>query len=97
MFSRFQGRKRVEFVRERVLTVRASSPPPFQNWSRAYRWYLTAVGGILVLNATFASSAPSGVIPQMEVYFGFGRELATLLIAIFVGGSSPSPPLHLVV
>lgn len=31
-----------------------------QNWSVAYRWMLTAFGGILVLNATFASSAPSG-------------------------------------
>lgn len=29
-----------------------------KNWSVAYRWYLTGAGGLLVLNSTFASSAP---------------------------------------
>ena len=29
-----------------------------QNWTVAYRWYITAAASLLVLNSTFASSAP---------------------------------------
>ncbi|CAE7156491.1 unnamed protein product [Rhizoctonia solani] len=36
-----------------------------KNWSRAFRWYLTGLGGVAVLNATFASSAPSGIEGQL--------------------------------
>lgn len=39
-----------------------------KNWGVWYRWWLTAAGGILVLNATFASSAPSGVIPVSPMF-----------------------------
>ncbi|CDZ96474.1 mfs general substrate transporter [Phaffia rhodozyma] len=62
-----------------------------KNWSAIYRWILTVLSGILVLNATFASSAPSGVISQMIVYFEFSQEVATLLIAIFVAGYCVGP------
>ncbi|CAL1706392.1 unnamed protein product [Somion occarium] len=61
------------------------------NWSRAKRWYMTSVAGLLVLNATFASSAPSGMIVQLEEHFGFGREVGTLLIALFVAGYCVGP------
>ena len=40
---------------------------------------------------TFASSAPSGIVPQMIEQFGFGREVATLTIALFVGGYCVGP------
>lgn len=33
-----------------------------KNWSRARRWYITAVAVSLVVNATFASSSPSGCL-----------------------------------
>lgn len=33
-----------------------------KNWSAKRRWYITVVAIILVLNATFASSAPSGAL-----------------------------------
>ncbi|CCO36176.1 putative MFS-type transporter C409,08 [Rhizoctonia solani AG-1 IB] len=36
-----------------------------KNWSRPFRWYITALGGVAVLNATFASSAPSGIEGQL--------------------------------
>lgn len=66
------------------------SENPF-TWSRAYRWYLTMLAGLLVLNSTFTSSAPSGVIPELEVEFGFGREVATLSLSIFVAGYCLGP------
>ena len=40
---------------------------------------------------TFASSAPSGIVPQMMETFHFGREVATLTIALFVGGYCVGP------
>ena len=40
---------------------------------------------------TFASSAPEGVIPDLINYFSFGREVATLTIAIFVAGYCVGP------
>ncbi|KAI0074662.1 MFS general substrate transporter [Panus rudis PR-1116 ss-1] len=61
------------------------------NWSRRKRMYMTAVCGLLIFNATFASSAPSGIVPQLEQRFGFGREVATLLIALFVAGYCVGP------
>ncbi|ETS63216.1 hypothetical protein PaG_03002 [Moesziomyces aphidis] len=66
------------------------SENPF-TWTRAYRWYLTMLAGLLVLNSTFTSSAPSGVIPQLEAQFGFGREVAVLSLSIFVAGYCLGP------
>ena len=56
------------------------------NWSKAYRWYLTFMASFLVLNATFASSAPSGLVLEMMAYFQISREVGALLISLFVGG-----------
>lgn len=61
------------------------------NWSKLKRWYITLLGGILVLNATFSSSAPSGIGPQMMETFHFGEEVATLTISLFVGGYCVGP------
>lgn len=45
-----------------------------QNWSVAYRWYLTVLGGMLVLNSTFASSAPSGIVASVQGHFHVSSE-----------------------
>jgi hypothetical protein len=62
-----------------------------KNWSVAYRWYITAAGSLLVLNSTFASSAPSGIVAEMTEYFGFGKEVATLTVSLFVAGYCVGP------
>ncbi|KAH8108013.1 MFS general substrate transporter [Cristinia sonorae] len=61
------------------------------NWSRWQRWYITALTGILVLNATFASSAPAGYIPELREHFHMSEELGTLTIALFVAGYCVGP------
>ncbi len=66
------------------------SENPF-TWSRKYRWFLTMLAGLLVLNSTFSSSAPSGIVPQLERYFHFSREVATLALSIFVAGYCLGP------
>lgn len=62
-----------------------------QNWSKLFRWYLTALAGMLVLNSTFTSSAPSGITPSLQQEFTFSREVATLTISMFVAGYCLGP------
>ncbi|KAH9920854.1 MFS general substrate transporter [Epithele typhae] len=67
------------------------SPDNPKTWSKGYRWYITTLAAVLLLNATFASSAPSGVIPDLIEYFSFSRAVGTLTIAIFVAGYCVGP------
>lgn len=62
-----------------------------QNFSLWYKCYVTVFGAILVLNSTFTSSAPNGVGPQQMTYFGFSREVNTLLISLWVAGYCLGP------
>ncbi|KAI5835231.1 MFS general substrate transporter [Schizophyllum commune Tattone D] len=68
-----------------------NDPDNPQNWSKVKKWYLTTASGLLVLNATFASSAPSGVIQQMMEEFTFSREVGVLTISLFVAGYCIGP------
>ncbi|KIY50587.1 MFS general substrate transporter, partial [Fistulina hepatica ATCC 64428] len=68
-----------------------ADPENPQNWSVLRKWYLTILGGLLVLNATFASAAPSGIADNLMAHFGFGTEVATLTIALFVAGYCVGP------
>ncbi|KAH8102515.1 MFS general substrate transporter [Cristinia sonorae] len=61
------------------------------NWSRRKRWYLTGLSGLLVLNATFASSVPSEIVGPLEHEFGFSIEVGALLISLFVAGYCVGP------
>lgn len=88
---------------ERELARKAKGPDPWavkfepgekanpKNWGVMYRWYLTGIAGLLVLNSTFASSSPSGIIPDMIAYFGMSREVAILTISLFVAGYCVGP------
>ncbi|WVQ68469.1 uncharacterized protein L199_006677 [Kwoniella botswanensis] len=62
-----------------------------KNWGVLYRWGLTGIAGLLVLNSTFASSSPSGIVQDMEEYFGFSQEVAVLTISLFVAGYCIGP------
>lgn len=57
-----------------------------KNWSKSYKWYLTVVGGVMSLNTTFASSAPSGIIVPVMDRFHMSNEVAILTISLFVAG-----------
>ncbi|KAG9051620.1 hypothetical protein FS837_000007 [Tulasnella sp. UAMH 9824] len=62
-----------------------------KNWSRRYRWFLTMASGLLMLNASYASSAPAGVLDQLIERFSLSRILATLTISLFVVGFCVGP------
>ncbi|CEH12583.1 Synaptic vesicle transporter SVOP and related transporters (major facilitator superfamily) [Ceraceosorus bombacis] len=69
----------------------ADDPENPQNWSNAYKAYLTIMGALLVLNSTFTSSAPSGIVEPMIAYFQFSSEVATLTISLWVAGYCLGP------
>ncbi|KIY70945.1 MFS general substrate transporter [Cylindrobasidium torrendii FP15055 ss-10] len=68
-----------------------NDPANPQNWSNLRRWGLTVIAGILVLNATFASSAPSGIVTNILEEFHMEPIVATLMISLFVAGYCVGP------
>ena len=52
---------------------------------------MTSIAGLLVLNSTFASSAPSGIIVDMMKYFAFRQEIGILTVSLFVAGYCVGP------
>lgn len=50
------------------------------NWSTARRWYVTFASVLLVVNATFASSSPSGCFPVSSVI----SLLPTLMVLVLI-------------
>ncbi|KAG9000520.1 hypothetical protein FRB90_011795 [Tulasnella sp. 427] len=62
-----------------------------KNWSVLYRWYITAISGLLVLSATFASSAPSGILRQLTSELHLNHTLSILTISLFVAGYCVGP------
>jgi MFS transporter, DHA1 family, multidrug resistance protein len=57
-----------------------------KNWSPARRWYITVVSVLLVVNATFASSSPSGATEGIAKHFGVSVEAAGLVVTLFLLG-----------
>ena len=62
-----------------------------KNWSTARRWYITVVAVLLVVNATFASSSPSGSLVGISKHFGVSEEAAGLVITLFLLGYCAGP------
>ncbi|GJN70103.1 hypothetical protein PLICBS_004155 [Purpureocillium lilacinum] len=61
------------------------------NWSTPRRWAVTISVVMLVLNATFASSSPSGCLPSISEEFGISTEAAGLTITVFLLGYCAGP------
>lgn len=62
-----------------------------RNWSRLRRWYITAIVIVLVVNATFASSGPSGSIHSIAQDLHVSNEAAGLVITLFLLGYCAGP------
>lgn len=61
------------------------------NWSTPRRWSVTVCAVLLVMNATFASSAPSGCFPSISETFDISEEVAGLTITLFLLGYVAGP------
>ncbi|KAF2149051.1 MFS general substrate transporter [Myriangium duriaei CBS 260.36] len=62
-----------------------------KNWSPARRWYITVVSVLLVVNATFASSSPSGCLDSISKELHVSTEAAGLVITLFLLGYCAGP------
>ena len=62
-----------------------------KNWSVARRGYITVVAVLLVVNATFASSSPSGCLVGISKHFDVSEEAAGLVITLFLLGYCAGP------
>ncbi|KAJ3883287.1 MFS general substrate transporter [Lentinula edodes] len=92
--SQLEGRKEGNVTVDEdkyLVTFDIDDPKNPQNWSDARRWYLTFLAGMLVLNATFSSSAPSGIADALVEEFALSEEVVTLTISLFVAGYCVGP------
>jgi DHA1 family multidrug resistance protein-like MFS transporter len=62
-----------------------------KNWSAARHWYITVVAVLLVVNATFASTSPSGCLVGIAQHFHVSEEAAGLVITLFLLGYCAGP------
>lgn len=62
-----------------------------KNWSVRRRWSITLLAIILVVNATFASSSPSGCLEGISEDFGVSEEASGLVITLFLLGYCAGP------
>lgn len=70
------------------------SPDDVENpraWSTGRRWYITVVAVLLVVNATFASSSPSGCLVGIAEEFNVSQTAAGLVITLFLLGYCAGP------
>ncbi|CAM1511812.1 Fc.00g093250.m01.CDS01 [Cosmosporella sp. VM-42] len=61
------------------------------NWSTPRRWAVTLTAVLLVMNATFASSSPSGCFQSISEHFQVSMEAAGLTITLFLLGYVAGP------
>ena len=62
-----------------------------RNWSMARRVTITMTAVLLVVNATFASSSPSGCFGSITEHFDVSTEVAGLTITLFLLGYCAGP------
>nr|POE49297.1 polyamine transporter 3 [Quercus suber] len=60
-------------------------------WSTRRRWYITFISIVLVVNATFASSSPSGSLESISEELHVSTEAAGLVVTLFLLGYCAGP------
>jgi DHA1 family multidrug resistance protein-like MFS transporter len=61
------------------------------NWSTTRKYYITGVAILLVVNATFASSAPTGAFQGMIKDLDISNEVVGLVTTLFLLGYCTGP------
>jgi len=62
-----------------------------KNWSMKRKAYITFASVLLVINATFASSGPSGCLPSISEELHVSTEAAGLVVTVFLLGYCAGP------
>ncbi|KAF2168728.1 hypothetical protein M409DRAFT_65148 [Zasmidium cellare ATCC 36951] len=62
-----------------------------KNWSRPRKWYISSVCFLAVINATFASSAPTGCLQSLSEGLHVSEEAGGLVVTLFLLGYVAGP------
>lgn len=73
------------------LTFSPGDPDNPRAWSIGQKCYMTGVSILLVMNATFASSAPTGTFESIQNDFKVSEEGAGLVTTLFLLGYCAGP------
>lgn len=68
-----------------------NDPDNPKNWSTLRRCYITGVAILLIMNATFASSAPTGAFQGISDDFNVSAEVVGLVTTLFLLGYCAGP------
>lgn len=73
------------------LSFSPDDPDNPRDWSKGRKRYMTGVSILLVMNATFASSAPTGTFGSIMRDFNVSEEVAGLVTTLFLLGYCAGP------
>ena len=83
--------REIHFDERGLLTFSPGDVENPKEWSRARRWYITLASIVLVMNASMASSSPSGCLPSIMEDLGVSMELAESTVTFFLLGFTSGP------
>lgn len=68
------------------VTFKTEDPDDPRQWSNAFKWYVTAVVAIAVVQVAFASAVVTGDFAGMEEQFDVSRTVVALTVSLMVVG-----------
>lgn len=79
------------FDKDGYLAFSPNDPDDPKSWSRTRRWLITSVTLMMVVNCSFASSAPTGALTGIAKDFGVSQVAANLVTTLFLSGYCAGP------
>ncbi|WBW71138.1 spermine family transmembrane transporter [Schizosaccharomyces osmophilus] len=76
---------------EELVTWEMNDPGNPHNWSRSWRWYITAINSLLVICSAFGSSVIAGDLEHVSRDLNVGPEVAALSCSLMVAGFGIGP------
>ncbi|SPO39659.1 uncharacterized protein PSFLO_05140 [Pseudozyma flocculosa] len=73
------------------VTFGRNDPANPQTWSKTQRWFITALMGAAMVNATLASTIANGAMTELAPALGLGPTERLLVTTLFVGGCVAGP------
>ncbi|OSD04427.1 MFS general substrate transporter [Trametes coccinea BRFM310] len=80
-----------ELKQMKLVTWKEGDPEDPRNWSSLYRWYITAVCAIAVVQVAFASAVITGDFRDIEHEFHVGEVVTALSVSLMVVGFGLGP------
>ncbi|KAI1795035.1 MFS general substrate transporter [Ganoderma leucocontextum] len=75
----------------KLVTWKEGDPEDPRNWSNRYRWYITAIAALAVVQVAFASAVVTGDFKDIEDEFHVGEVVTALSVSLMVVGFGVGP------